>query len=98
MPRTSTLLLGNHSKNTSSHVLNPIIYIPFRNMSTGKPTNNISIKEKLQDFIDFILSDPLVNFVCAIVVVTYYLIYANQQNVEHELGGDFTAKKPNKDS
>ena len=99
MPRISNFLVRNSSKNTSSHVPNPIYYIPLRNMSsTDKPTTNLSFKERLQDFIDFILSDPIVNFVSCFVLITYLFIYGNEEAVKMELGGDITAKKPSKDS
>ena len=100
MPRISNFLVRNPSKNTSSHVPNQIYYIPLRNMSssTDKPATNLSFKERLQDFIDFILSDPIVNFISCFVLITYLFIYGNEEAVKMELGGDITAKKPSKDT
>ena len=97
MPRTSTFLVRCHSKNTSSYVPNTTYYIPsLRNMSTDKPTN-ISIKERMQDFIDFILSDPIVNFVCCIVLITWLFNYGQEEAVKNEFGEDITAKLLKKD-
>ena len=96
MPRTSIFLVRNNSKNTSSHVPNPTYYIPLRNMSDIKP--KLSIKERLQDAIDFILSDPIVNTLSCFVLVAYLLMTAQDETLQKELGWDINAKKPSKDS